>query len=77
MSDALLLENVTRTFAQAAGTLEIFRGVDLDLVPVEAVVLVEAGVLGGDHRVLQVGRDLSEWNELVAFAIGRAVNQRL
>jgi len=41
------------------------------------VVLVETGVLGGDHRVLQVGRDLSERNELVAFAIGRAVNQRL
>ncbi len=39
---------------------------DLDLVPVEAVVLVEAGVLGGDHRVLQVGRDLSKRNELVA-----------
>jgi lipoprotein-releasing system ATP-binding protein len=40
MSEALRLENVTRTFAQAAGVLEVFRGLDLVLKPGELVALV-------------------------------------
>ena len=41
------------------------------------MVLVEARVFGGDDGVLEVGRDLAEWHELVAFAIGLAMNPGL
>jgi hypothetical protein len=41
------------------------------------VVLVEVRVLCGDYSVLQVGRDLAERNEFVAFAIWRVVNPGL
>jgi hypothetical protein len=41
------------------------------------MVLVEVRVLCGDDSVLEVGRDLAEWNEFVAFAIGRVANPRL
>ena len=40
MSDALRLENVTRTFPQGTGVLEIFRGVNASLKPGELVALV-------------------------------------
>ena len=51
----------------------IFLGSDLDLVPIEAVVLVEARILRGDHSVLKIGRDLAERNECGPFAIRRVV----
>jgi lipoprotein-releasing system ATP-binding protein len=42
MSDApvLRLQDVTRTYRQGAGTLEVFRGVNLSLMPGELVALV-------------------------------------
>ncbi|HEY0299800.1 MAG TPA: ABC transporter ATP-binding protein [Rhizomicrobium sp.] len=40
MSEALRLDGVTRTFPQGAGTLEIFRGIDLTLRQGELVALV-------------------------------------
>jgi hypothetical protein len=41
------------------------------------MVLVEVRVLGGDYTVLEIGRDLAERNEFVAFAIRRVVNPGL
>jgi len=46
-------------------------------VPIEAMVMVEARVLRGDDSVLEVGRDLAERNELVAFAIRLVMNPGL
>jgi hypothetical protein len=46
-------------------------------VPIEAMVLVEARVLRGDDSVLEIGRDLAERNEFVAFVIRRVVNPGL
>ncbi len=40
MSDALRLENVTRTYPQGEGELEVFRGISLSLKPGELVALV-------------------------------------
>jgi hypothetical protein len=60
-----------------AGTFEVVFGGDLDLVPIEAMVLVEAGVLGGNDGVLEFGRDLLEWNEAVALVIRTAVDECL
>jgi lipoprotein-releasing system ATP-binding protein len=40
MSEALRLQSVTRTFPQATGVLEVFRGLDLVLKPGELVALV-------------------------------------
>jgi hypothetical protein len=37
------------------------------------MVLVEAGVLRGDYSVLEIGRDLAERNEFVAFVIWSVV----
>jgi hypothetical protein len=42
-------------------------GSELDRVPIESMVLVEARILGGDYRVLEIGRDLAEQNEFVAL----------
>ena len=70
-----LLRN--RGCSASAVAFHIFFGSDLDLLPIESMVLVEARVLCGDHRVLEIGRDLAERNELVAFAIRRAGNQGL
>jgi hypothetical protein len=53
---------------------QIVFGSDLDLVPIEPMVLVEARVLRGDYSVLKIGRDLAERNESVAFVIRRVVN---
>jgi hypothetical protein len=61
----------------SAIALQIILGSDLDLVPVESMVLVEVGVLCGDYSVLEIGRDLAERNEFVAFAIWRVVNPGL
>ena len=60
-----------------ATALPIFVGSDLDLVPIEAMVLVEARVFRGDDSVLKIRRDLTERNEFVAFAIWRVVNPGL
>ena len=56
---------------------QIIFGSDVDLVPVESVMLVESGVLGGNDSVLEIGRDFPERNEFVAFVIWRAVNPGL
>ena len=60
-----------------AAAFQIVFGGDFDLVPIEAMVLVEARVLGGDYRVLEIELDLVERNEFVAFVIGSAVNPGL
>ena len=60
-----------------AAAFHIFFGSDLDRVPIEAMVLVEACVLRGDDGVLEIGRDLAERNKFVAFLIRRAVNPGL
>ena len=52
-------------------------GSDLDFVPIESMVLVEVRVLCGDYGVLEIGRDLAERNEFVAFAIRSVVNPGL
>jgi hypothetical protein len=41
----------------------------LDRVPIEPMMLVEARILRGDYRVLEIGRDLTERNDFVAFVI--------
>ena len=60
----------------SAIALQILLGRDLDFMPIEAMVLVEVRVLCGDDSVLEIGRDLVEGNELVAFAIRRADDSR-
>jgi len=60
-----------------AAAFHIVLGIDLDLVPVESMVLVEARVLGGDDRVLEIGGDLAERHELAAVAIRLVVNPGL
>jgi len=50
--------------------VEVAFGGDLHGLPVEAVVLVEAGVFGGDDGVLEVGGDASEGNEVVDGGVG-------
>jgi hypothetical protein len=60
-----------------AGAFDIaFRG-DLHGVPIESMVLVEAGIFRGDDGMLEIGRDLAERNECVSFVIGRVVNPGL
>jgi hypothetical protein len=61
----------------SAIAFQIVFGSDLDLVPIESMVLVEVRVLCGDYSVLEIGRDLAERNEFVAFAIRRVVNPGL
>jgi len=60
-----------------ATSFQIVAGSDLDLVPIEAMVLVEARIFRGDDSVLKIGRDLTEWNEFIAFTIRRVVNPGL
>ena len=60
-----------------AAALEVALGRDLDLVPVEAVVLVEALVFGGDYGVLKFGRDLVEGDKCVALVVMPKVNPGL
>ncbi len=49
----------------------------LNRVPIEAMVLVEARILRGDDSVLEMGRNLAERNEFVAFLIRLVVNPGL
>src|SRR5215469_2196905 len=72
--DELLCNGGSSTNAIA---LQILLGSNLDFVPIESMVLVEVRVLCGDDSVLEVGRDLGERNELVAFAIRREVTPGL
>jgi hypothetical protein len=61
----------------SAIAFQIVFGSDLDLVPIESIVLVEVRVLRGDYSVLEIGRDLAERDEFVAFAIRLMVNPGL
>jgi hypothetical protein len=56
---------------------QIVFGGDLDLVPIEPVVLIEARILRGNYSMLEIGRDLAERNEFVAFVTGSVVNPGL
>lgn len=60
-----------------ASSFHVFGGVDLDLAPVEAVVLVETAVFRGDDGVLEIGRDLAEGNEGGVLTIRLVVNPGL
>ena len=60
-----------------AAAFHIFFGSELERVPIEAMVLVETRVLSCDYSVLEIGRDLAERNEFVAFLIRRAMNPGL
>jgi len=51
---------------------QVALGGDFHGLPVEAVMLVEAGVFGGDDGVLEVGRDAVEGNEVVVGVVGSA-----
>jgi len=70
-----LLRNRGRSTHAAA--LYIVFGGDLDLAPIEAVMLIEARVFCGDYGVLEIGGDLFEGNEPVALVIRRVVNPGL
>ena len=70
-----MLRNGGRSASAIA--LQIVLGSDLNLVPIESMVLVEVRVLCGDHRMLEIGRDLVERNEFVVFAIRRVVDPGL
>jgi hypothetical protein len=61
----------------SAIAFQIVLGSDLDLLPIEPPVLVEARVLRGDYSVLEIGGDLAEGNEFVAFVIRSVVNPGL
>ena len=52
-------------------------GSDLHRVPIESMMLVEARVFGGDDRMLEIGRDLTQRNEFVLLVIRRVVNPGL
>ena len=56
---------------------DVFFGIDSNRVPIEPMVLVEARVFRGDDSVLEIGRDLAERNECVAFVVGLVVNPGL
>jgi hypothetical protein len=74
-----ILDELLRDRRGTAGsrTLEVVYCGDLDLVPVEAVVLVETRVFSGDDGVLELGRYLGEGNEAVALMVGSAVDDGL
>jgi hypothetical protein len=60
-----------------AAALQIVASSDLDLVPIEAMVLVEARVFRGDDSVLKIGLYLTERNKFIAFAVLRALSPGL
>jgi hypothetical protein len=68
-----------RNSGSSASTIafQIVLGGDLDLVPIESMVLVEVRVLRGDYSVLEIGRNLAERNEFVVLVIRRVVNPGL
>ena len=54
----------------------VFRG-DLYGLPIEAMMLIEARVFGGDDGMLEIGGDLAQRNEFVSFVVGGAVHPGL
>ena len=60
-----------------AATFQIALSSDLDLVPIESMVLVEARVLRGDDSMLEIWRDLAHRHEFVPLVIGGVVNPGL
>ena len=56
---------------------QIVLGGDFNLVPIEPMVLVEARVFGCNHGMLEIGRDLAERNEFIAFVIRSVVSPGL
>jgi hypothetical protein len=60
-----------------ATALHIFFSSKLNRVPIKAMVLVEARILRGKYRVLEIGRDLTERNEFIALVIRSVMNPRL
>ena len=63
--------------AADASTFEIVFGGDLNGLPIEAVMLVEACVFGGNGSMLKIGADLAEGNEVVMIVIRSVVNPGL
>jgi hypothetical protein len=61
----------------SATAFQVIFGSDLDLVPIEPMMLVEARVFRGDDGVLQIERDLAKRNKPVAVAIRRVVKPSL
>jgi len=74
-SEEEVLHQLLRKRGASAYTaaLQIFFGVDLHCVPIKPMVLVEASVLRSDDSMLEVGRDLAEGNECVAFMVRRTM----
>jgi hypothetical protein len=62
--------------ANAAAFHVVFRS-DLDGLPIESMMLVEARVFGCDDRVLEIERDLAERNEFGSLVIRRVVKPGL
>ena len=60
-----------------SAAFHIILSSDLNRVPIESMVLVEARVFRGDDSMLEIGRDLTQRNEFVSFVIGRVVNPGL
>lgn len=61
----------------AARSFKVVFGGDLYFVPIEAVMLVEAGIFRGDDGVLKLRRNLIHRDETVALVIGRAMDDCL
>ena len=78
-SEEQVLYELLRNGRSSASAIafQIFVGSDLDLVPIESMVLVEARILCGDYSVLEIDRDLAERNEFVPFSRRRVVNPGL
>jgi hypothetical protein len=57
--------------------VHVVFGGDFNGLPIEAMVLVEARVLGGDDGVLEVGRDLVYGDELVVGVVRLVMNEGL
>ena len=60
-----------------AATFHVALGGELNCLPIEAVMLVEATVFRGDNGMLESGRDLAQRDKFASFLIGNAVNPRL
>src|SRR5579871_5956619 len=41
------------------------------------MMLIKTRVFGGDHSVLEIGRDSTQWNEFVTLVIRRVLNPGL
>ena len=62
--------------AKATAFHVVFRS-DLDRLPIESVMLVEARVFRGDDGMLEIERDLAEGNEFVSLMIRRVLKPGL